>query len=323
MKDTPGTAGGGPGQPRGMPGLQARWSTVPATLRGSLWMLLAAVLFTILVSLIKLAGRTLHVSEILLFRQIFMMLMALPVVIQDFSGTLQSNRLGLQGLRIAAAAGAMMLSFTAFIHLPLAETITISFARTFFITIFAIVILHEVVGLRRWGAMLAGFVGVVIVAQPGVSGSFNIYGLMAVGGAACAALVMITIRILSQTEKPITILSYQAIGVGLLMLPSALWFWRTPTLQEFALLAAIGVVSTLAQLCNIYAFRAAEASAIAPLDYTRLVWATGLGFLIFAEWPGTHVFAGAAVIILAGVYTMYREQQLGRERTTKDTPPPV
>jgi drug/metabolite transporter (DMT)-like permease len=301
---------------------QARWLRVPANVRGGLWLMLAALLFSGMVALIKLAGQSLHVTEILLFRQIFMMLLALPVIVGGFPGSLRSERVGLQLLRIAAASAAMLLGFTAFIHLHLAEAITIGFARTFFITIFAILILGEVVGMRRWSAMVFGFSGVVVVAQPDFSGGMNVYSLMAIGGAACGGLVMVLIRLLSRTDRPVTILTYQALGVGLVVLPPALWFWKTPTLAELALLAAIGAVSALAQVVNIYAFRAGEASAIAPLDYTRLVWATGFGLVLFGEWPGPHVFAGAAIIIAAGLYTMYREQRIGARRN-RDVPPPV
>lgn len=301
---------------------QARWLRVPANVRGGLWLMLAALLFSGMVALIKLAGQSLHVTEILLFRQIFMMLLALPVIVGGFPGSLRSERVGLQLLRIAAASAAMLLGFTAVIHLHLAEAITIGFARTFFITIFAILILGEVVGMRRWSAMVFGFSGVVVVAQPDFSGGMNVYSLMAIGGAACGGLVMVLIRLLSRTDRPITILTYQALGVGLVVLPPALWFWKTPTLAELALLAAIGAVSALAQVVNIYAFRAGEASAIAPLDYTRLVWATGFGLVLFGEWPGPHVFAGAAIIIAAGLYTMYREQRIGARRN-RDVPPPV
>lgn len=301
---------------------RARWSLVPGNVRGALWLLLASGLFTGMVTLIKLAGQTLHVTEILLFRQIVMMMVALPVVLRGFPESLNSSRPDLQVLRVIAAVAAMMLSFTAFIHIPLAEAITIGFARTFFITIFAILILQEIVGLRRWSAMLVGFAGVLVVLQPGVADGFSVYGLMALGGAACAGLVMVIIRLLSRTDQPVTILTYQAVGVGLLMVPPAIWFWKTPTLAELGLLVAIGVVSAVAQIVNIYAFRAGEASAIAPLDYTRLIWAVGFGLMLFSEWPGWHVFVGAAVIIAAGLYTLYREQQLGAKRPTRNLKPP-
>ncbi|MGD9866647.1 MAG: DMT family transporter [Hyphomicrobiales bacterium] len=287
------------------------WARLPGNVRGGLWLLIGAAFFTAMATLIKIAGRTLHVTEIMLFRQIFMLLVAVPVIGRDVRGAFATDNLRLQLVRIVAAIGAMTLGFTAFIHLPLADAVTIGFARGFFILIFAIVLLGEVVGWRRWMAIAVGFLGVAIVMQPGVD-QFDVYGLMALAGAACNGLVMVIIRKLTRTDRPITILAFQVVGVGLLMLPPAIWFWRTPTLFELAILAGIGVVSVMSQLGNIFAFRAGEASAIAPLDYSRLLYAIAIGMLVFGDWPGPHVFAGGAIVAAAGIYTFYRERKLGQ-----------
>lgn len=292
----------------------AWWNAIPGNVRGSIWMLIAAGLFAAMVAMIKAAGETLHVTEILFFRQIFMIMLVLPVIARGFPEVLTTARLDLQLVRIISALTAMLLSFTAVFHLPLADVVTIGFAKTFFITIFAIVILSETVGIRRWSAMAVGFVGVLIVAGPEGGESLNIYGLMAIAGAAAAALVMVIIRKLTRTDKPVTILTYQAVGIGLLTLPPTIWFWKTPTLEELFLLVAIGAVSLVGQMSNIYAFRAGEASAIAPLDYLRLLYATIFGLIWFDEWPEPKVFIGAAIIIGAALYTMRRELQVAREK---------
>lgn len=293
---------------------KARWGRIPGNVRGGLWALLGTGFFATMLALIKAAGATLHVTEILLFRQLFMIVLAMPVLVRGFPEALITARPGFQLLRVTAAIGAMLFSFTAVIHLPLADTITISFARTFFISIFAILILGEVVGLRRWGAIVVGFAGVLIVAQPEGVGSFNIYGLMAIAGAACAGLVMVIIRVLSRTDRTVTILAYQAIGIGLVMIPPAIWFWKTPSLYELMLLMGIGGVSVLSQLCSIHAFRAGEASAIAPLDYVRLVYAILIGYFVFAETPTMQVLVGAAVIVGASLYALERERRAERKR---------
>lgn len=291
---------------------RAWWRDIPSNVRGGIWALIAAGLFSVMAALIKAAGETIHVTEILFFRQVFMLLFALPIIAPGLPLAFKSARPDLQLLRIATAVTAMLLSFTAVIYLPLADVVTIGFARTFFITIFAILILSEVVGARRWSAMLVGFVGVVIVAQPEGTGSMNVYGLMAIAGAACAGLVMVVIRKLTETDPPVSIMAWQVIGIGLLMVAPALWFWKTPDAGELLILVGIGIVSLLMQMSNIFAFRAAEASAIAALDYTRLLWAIAIGFLVFSEWPEPHVFLGATVIIGAALYTMHRENRLAR-----------
>ncbi len=264
-----------------------------------------------MVVLIKITGQSLHVTEILFFRQLTMLLLAAPVILRYFPASLISALPWLQTLRISVAFLAMLLGFSAIINLPLAEATTLNFAKTFFVGILAIIFLGEVVGVRRWAAICMGFVGVVIIAWPQEGAALNIYTLMAVGSAAAVAVVMTLMRTIAQVDKPVTILSYQAIGVGILMIPPTIWFWKTPTLTDLMLVGAIGVVSSIGQLCNIQAFKAGEASAIAPLDYVRLIYALILGFVVFDEWPEPRVFAGAAIIVGAAIYTLHRERVRG------------
>ena len=175
-------------------GVRSAWLRLPGNLRGAIWMLLATAVFSVMLVLIKFAGQRLHVSEILFVRQVTMVTLAAPVIIRGFPGSLISQRVDLQLLRVVTAFFAMLLGFTAVIHLPLANATTISFAKTFFVTILAIVLLGEVVGIRRWAALAVGFAGVVIVAWPDSGEGFSIYAAMALVSAACVGLVMILIR---------------------------------------------------------------------------------------------------------------------------------
>ena len=179
----------------------------------------------------------------------------------------------------------MLCGFTAVIHLPLAEATALGFAKAFFVTIFAIFILREQVGPRRWAALGVGFLGVLVMVRPG-SEAFDPIALYAIVGAAGAGLVMVIIRLLSRTDQPITILSYQAILVGLVMTGPGLWFWQWPTATEWTLLVGIALVSYGAQMLNIYAYKWGEASVMASLDYVRLLWATLLGWFVFNTLPG-------------------------------------
>ena len=290
-----------------------KWRTLPGNVRGGLWILLATFFLSIMVALIKIAGQHMHVTEILFFRQLIMLLLAMPVLLNNFPQALVTRRPGLQAIRLLAAFFGMLFGFSAIIYLPLAEATTLSFAKTFFVGILAIVLLGEVVGFRRWSAIAFGFLGVVIIAWPGDGASFNIYSLMAIGSAMAVAVVMITLRQLAQVDRPVTILAYQAIGVGLMMLPPAMYFWTTPTLAEIGLLVLIGILTSIGQLCNIQGFKAGEASAIAPLDYARLVYAIIFGYLIFNEWPEPRVFVGSGMIVAAAIYTLHRERIRAQE----------
>ncbi len=296
----------------------ARLSSLPGNLRGTLWMLVAGLFFTVMVTLIKVLGERLHVAEIILIRQIVMASIVAPTILYGLPGSLSTRHPALHVLRILCASTAMLAGFTAVIHLPLADATAIAFSKTFFITIFAIFFLGETVGRHRWTATAIGFVGVMIILRPGADTGIDLYAGLAVLSAACAGVVMIVIRKLSQHERPVTILTYQAVFVGLIMLPIALYNWKTPTLWELGLLVIVGMVSWAGQMCNIRAFRAGEASALAALDYVRLLYATVIGFLVFGDLPALATYAGAALIIAGSLYTVLREAQLGKRVATRD-----
>lgn len=284
-----------------------RFDGLSGNLKGAVLIGFAAFGFALMTLLIKMAGERLHVTQILLVRQGIMMLIVMPKVIDHFPGCLKTSRLDLQVLRVAFALVAMLCGFYAVIHMPLADAVAIGFAKSFFVTIFAILILHETVGMRRWAAVGIGFVGVLVMMQPGSTG-FDPNSILALIGAAAAGLVMVIIRKLSATDEPVTILSYQAFLVGLCIAIPAIIYWQAPTVWEWALLIGIGVISYGAQMLNIYAYKFGEASVLASLDYVRLLYATFFGWLVFETLPGPYTWAGAVVIIGASLYTVQRER---------------
>ncbi|WP_269581057.1 DMT family transporter [Roseibium sp. Sym1] len=286
---------------------------LPSNTIGALWILLAAFGFSIMVTLIKLLGQDLSVFQILVVRQGVMLAIVAPKILSGLPTSLETKRPWLQLTRVLFAATAMLCGFTAVIEMPLADATAISFSKTFFITIFAIWLLGETVGVHRWGATIVGFLGVVLMLRPDGDGLIDPFALLAIAGAACAGMVMIVVRMLTRTDPPVTILTYQAFGVGLIMLVPAVLTWQTPTLGQWGLLVVIGIISWAAQMANIRAFRAGEATAIASLDYTRLLYATIFGALIFSQWPRVETLVGAAIIILASIYTVRREAKRGRE----------
>lgn len=268
--------------------------------------------------LIKLLGQHLHVTQILFVRQLGMLVMVLPAIIRHFPGSLRSNRPGLQIMRMGFAVVAMLGGFTAVIHLPMADATAIFFAKSFFITIFAVFFLGEVVGIYRWSAVMVGFVGVMIMLQPGTA-QFSIYSLASLAGAAGAAAVMIMLRILSHEDSADTIMTWSALGIGLAMAIPGIYYWQSPTVNEWALLVVLAMVSYFAQRCNIFAYKHGEASMLASLDYTRLLWATLLGYLVFGDFPGTATWAGASIVIAAAIFMVYRESRRARaSRLTAD-----
>ena len=166
--------------------------------------MLASFVFSLMALLIKLLGQRLHITQILLVRQFGMVLMVAPAILRNFPGSLRTARPGLQLIRVFFALVAMLCGFSAVIHMPLADATAIFFAKSFFVTVFAVLFLAETVGGYRWSAGLIGFIGVLIMLQPGTD-NFSIYGLASLVGAAGAAAVMILLRLLARADSPETI----------------------------------------------------------------------------------------------------------------------
>ena len=303
-------------------GAALRFGRLAPNVRGALTILLAAAFFAAMTLVIKLLGqgiysdgRGMHVTQILFLRQVGMTAILLPTIWAHWPDNFRTQVPGWQAARIVFALIAMTCGFTAVIHMPLADATAIGFAKSFFTTIFAIIVLHEVVGWRRWTATFVGFLGVVVMIRPfGLGGNEAIspYAIYALAGAASAGLVMVIIRRLSRTDSNTTILSFQAVFVGLAMIGPALWFWVWPTLAEWALIAALGILSIAGQWLNIQGYRQGEASVMAVLDYVRLIYATLFGWLVFAHLPDRWTWLGAGIVVAAAIYIIHREQQKRR-----------
>ena len=282
-----------------------RWNSLTGNVRGSILIIIGTFVGTLMVSCIKVLGQRIPVVEILFMRQVVLLLVIAPMMVRNFPGVLVSRHRKLHFIRVGVSSIAMITGFTAFVHLPLAEATTIGFARTLFTTVLAVLILHETVGLRRWSATALGFIGVVVVVQPG-SDSFSLYALAAILSAFLVALLMIFLRTLSQVDKPITIMSYQAVFLTLILAAPALYFWVTPTWTELVLVIVAGTLMSVMQWLNIQAYKVGEAAAIAPMDYFRLFFATLIGIWFFSEIPTIWTFVGAGIILLSTAYTMHR-----------------
>lgn len=237
-----------------------------------------------------------------------MMLCAIPFILQLGLDGVKTARLDLQLCRILLACLATTLGFAAFVHLPIAEVTIITFSKSFFVVLLAIVFLSEIVNAARWIAIIVGFVGVLIIVWPTGDGTLNIWHVSSIVSAACVAGVIILVRSMSAFDNTLTIFVYQAAGVGLLVLIPMVFFWQWPTSVEWIYMLAIGLVSALAQLFNVLSIRHAETTILAALEYMRLVFATILGFWIFAEWPDMRIWLGAAVIIVTTAFVMSRER---------------
>lgn len=286
-------------------------------LEGAIWAVIASALFTVMIALIKDLTQTLSLSQTLAIRQGIMLVAVVPLIVKGLPHSLKSKAVPLQIGRICAAVTAMMLGFTALQHLPLAEATAIGFARSFFITILAILVLKETVGIHRWSALVIGFIGVLITVGAGQGSTDILYGLMALGGSAFGATAMIIIRRLSTRDPAITIMTWHTIAIGLIMAGPAAFFWISPGPDQWIKLVGLGLVSVLAQASTIRAFKTGEAAFIASLDYTRLIFATCLGFILFGSWPSAQSWFGVCLITLAALYSLYREHVRKKQLTSE------
>ena len=220
---------------------------------------------------------------------------------------LPTSRPGLQLLRGAALLGSSLFFITGLRFLPIAEASATGFVAPLFVTALSIVFLSEKVGLRRWMATAVGLLGVIIILRPG-SGAFHPAAFFPLVSALAWAGTLIMTRMMSGSERAITIMTYSSIaGVGILtaLVP---FVWVAPSWHDILFGIFIGVASTAGQWIVVLAFRYADASVLAPFSYTQLLWVSILGFLIFGEVPDVWTVTGAAFIVASGLYTAHRER---------------
>jgi len=217
-------------------------------------------------------------------------------------------------LRGMLGLGTMVVAFSALTYLPLAESATIGFVAPLFSVILSALILHERVGRYRWSAVALGFLGVLIVTRPGGTDLPPIGLALALSAAFGVAAVTITIRQIGRTEStPTTVLwftLFSIVATGA-FLP---FYGQTHDAGTWAILVALGLFGGLGQLFLTSSLRFAPVPVVVPFDYTQLLWAVLLGWMIWDTHPPATTWLGAAVIVASGLYTLYREHKLGRDK---------
>jgi drug/metabolite transporter (DMT)-like permease len=259
------------------------------------------------------AARGVHVVESLFYRQIGSAVCASAwVAIGPGFASLKTRRVGAHVCRMALGLTAMGLNFLAMILLPLAEATAIGFTVPIFSTILAALLLGEPTGRWRWGAVAAGFIGVLVVVQPGSGHIPPMGAAVALVAALLTASVTIVIRKLGATEAAATTVFWFAVSS---LAPLALvmpFVVSAHDPQTWMIIAGLSLAGGLAQLTLTGALRLAPVALVMPMDYTSLVWAVLLGAAIFGQLPSPWTWVGAPVIILSGLVIVWREQRLHR-----------
>lgn len=273
------------------------------------YMVLAMLLMASVDAQTKYLSQTLPVLQVAWFRQLGLLVGMLAIIGASGLQVLRTARPGLQLLRGALAVGSAVCFILAISRVPLVDAAAVTFVAPLVVTVMGAVLLGEPVGIRRWAAAIVGFTGAMIVLRPGL-GVVHPAALFALGSAFMFASRQVLSRVLADSDSTRTTLAYTAlVGSALLTIPLP-FIWQAPqTVVEFVLLAGIGVLAGLGELCVIKALEVGEAVAVAPMQYTTLLWTTVYGWLLFADLPDLWTLVGSLIVVASGLYTFHRERR--------------
>jgi len=291
--------------------LAARWRAAPGALRGALWMVLACACFSSMNGIVRHLGQDLPTFVIVFFRSLFGLLAMLPWLLRPGLASLRPARPLLSGARVLIALVATGCWFYGLSKLPLAEATALSFTTPLFATVAAVILLGEVMRARRWTAIAIGFLGAMIILRPGFA-AITLATQLVLVAAVLMALSQTIIKHLAGREHPNATVFWLVFLLTPASLVPALFVWRTPSAVEFAWLAGLGLIATIGHQSLARSLAAADATAVYPLDFLRLVFAAIIGFLAFGEVPDGWTWLGAAVIMASSVYIAHRESVLRR-----------
>lgn len=275
------------------------WAGRTAMVRSVIWVLLSALLFSLMGALAKILGSRIDSMQVAFFRALFGFIFILPVVLRAGFRGLWTRQPLLHLWRGLVGGAAIMSSFYSMIHLPLADAAALSFARAVFLAPLAVIFLNEKFDMRRLLTVSAGLAGVILMTAP--EGGFQFATLVALLSAALVAGVVIFVKRLSAEDSPATLIFYSSAIAALMTAGPCLWVWTPPTAFEWLMLLVMALLGVLAQSCFIRGYAVGEATVLAPLEYTRLLFAALAGYLMFGDMPGLWAIAGALMIMGASV----------------------
>ncbi len=295
-------------------------------MRGILLMCLSTACFAVMHTIIRYASTEtdIHSFQLAFFRNVFGFLIFVPILLTQGAGFLKTQRLPMHGLRSLFNIGAMFCFFYALSTTPLAHVTALGFSAPIFAGILSVVILGERFRARRWVAVGIGFVGMLVIVRPGVI-PLDLGPILVICSTLLWATVLTMIKIMSRTESSLTIVAYMNIFLAIYAFGPALWVWTWPTGEGWALMVAIALFGTIAQICVSSALHETDQTVIMPFDFLRLVWVAALGFAVFGEIPDRYIWIGGAIIFGSTVYMGWRERRARLEReaaaqkTGKDT----
>lgn len=272
-----------------------------------------AIVSTILGSamqvMVKFATEDVHPFEAAFIRAIFGVLLFVPVVMRQGIGALRTSRIGLLAARGLIHSGSMMLNFLALSLVPLATVAALRFSAPLWATLLAVFFLHEVIRGCRISALVAGFIGTLIVLRPGFV-EVHPGTLAALVSAAAWGVVMVEIKILSKTESGVAITFYGMLFIVPLSGLASIFVWETPSLAMLGWILAMSVVGNVANLFMVASFKRADVAVLMPVQFTTMIWVSLFGFIFFDEVADLWTWVGAAIIFASTAYITLRERKV-------------
>ncbi len=310
-----------------MPGLWLRWESrsvasviansfnlgrIPVTVRAAGYMASAALLFVVMHTIVRGMFGELHPFEIAFFRAFLGIFVLAPMVMRDRFAGLRTRNFRLHGLRAVLNAGAMLCFFYGLSITPLAEVTALGFSAPLFAAVLAVLFLGEVVGIRRWTAIGVGFIGTLVILRPGVGEVIGIGPILIVVSAAIWSVALMVIKVMTRTDSSVTISIYASLLLSPIVLAAAAPFWEWPTFDQFLRMFALAACGTMAQTLMNQSLKLADVSVVLPVDFTKLIWAALLGYLVFEEIPDIFTWIGGGMIFASTTYIAIRETRLKR-----------
>lgn len=282
-----------------------KWfQSLPTGAKGICLALISTALFTLVGVLVRGLSDDYDAFQILFFRQLVFVALLLPAITKNVKVLIKPNKIGLHTLRILGAFTALYFGFVTVSNIDFADATALGFLQVLFVAIIARITLKEQVTASRSFTIIVGFVGVLLVVQPTFSADESIYIIAGVVAALGAAVAVICVRAVAQSEPKITLLAYQAICVGLIALVPTIYVWRLPTLEDLLWLLSIGLISSVAQYVGISAYKWAEANIIANVEYVKIIYSILIGWILFAEVPNLWALVGAMAILMSALIPM-------------------
>lgn len=285
----------------------APYHRLPAVVRGIILMILAGMFFAGMQGLIRLCAEAgMHALQTAFFRSVIGLIFFAAFTSGAGLATLKTRRIGAHLTRSVLQAASLVLGFMAVTLTPLASYTALTFSAPLFAAIGAALILHEKVDLKRWLAIIGGFGGCLIVLQPGQA-DLGLGPILAIASSLAWALCMVGIKDLSRTDSSLTQGIYMSIFITPMTLIPALFYWAWPSWEQFGLVVALGILGSLGHLAFAESLRLADTTAVLPFEFLRLMWATIVGYTLFAEAPDAFTWIGGAVIFASATFVALSE----------------